>query len=500
MEFSVKSGQGEKQKTHLLIVPIYEPRRLSPTVEKINVASNNFISNLVRKGDLDGKYGQMLLFQNIEGIPAERLLLVGCGREGEMQESQFRDLIFKMIATINDTNSLEAIFCINELHVKNKDNSWKIRQIIQWLHTAFYRFDDFKSKKEPIRKILRRVIFIVPTKRDQTVAERAVNEGVAIAQGIELTKNLANVPPNVCTPSYLADKAKKFAKGHAKVSVAVLEEKDMAALGMGSLLSVTQGSNFPAKLITLEYRGARKDVKPIVFVGKGITFDTGGNSIKIPPYMIGMKYDMCGAATVFGVLEAAIQLELPLNIIGVIPSCENMPGPNATRPEDIVTSMSGLTIEILNTDAEGRLILADALTYCERFHPEAVIDIATLTGACQLALGPYASGLMSNNDQLAHDLSQAGFDSTDKVWQLPLWDEYHDALKSDFADIANVPVADIGARTIVAGCFLSKFAQKFPWAHLDVANTATLHGSKRGATGRPVALLVQYLLNRCKAS
>ena len=329
------------------------------------------------------------------------------------------------------------------------------------------------------------------------MAEKGCQQGIAIAEGIKLTKDLANVPANVCNPTYLATQAKQFAKMHGKdkVSCAVLEEKDLKALGMGLLLSVTAGSNTPAKLITLEYRGAKKNVKPIVLVGKGITFDTGGNSIKVPPFMIGMKYDMCGAATVFGVMQAAISLELPVNLIGVIPTCENMPGPNATRPEDIVTSMSGITVEILNTDAEGRLILADALTYAERYQPTAVINIATLTGACNLALGPYASGLMSNNEPLAQALLKAGQQVGDRAWQLPLWPEYHDALKSEFADVANVPFSDIGGRTIVAGCFLSKFTEKYPWAHLDVANTATTGGSKRGATGRPVALLTQYLLD-----
>lgn len=496
MEFHVKSGQPEKQRTSCLIIPIFESRKLGPTAEKIDSLSEGFLTNLARRGDLEGNVGQTLLLMQLSGSSAERLLLAGCGPK-ELNEQSFQELITKILSTLNDSGALEGIFCLGEIPVKNRDIDWKIRQTIQILHQTQYRFEDFKSKKTTIKRSLRRLIFMVASRKEMVAAENAVREGIAITHGMELAKNLANTPPNICTPVYLADKAKKFAKTHPKMSAAILEEKDMAALGMGSLLSVTQGSNLAAKLITMEYRGGKKDLKPIVFVGKGITFDTGGNTIKVPPNMIGMKYDMCGAATVFGVLAAVAELELPLNIVGVIPSCENMPGPSATRPEDIVTSMSGLTIEILNTDAEGRLILADALTYCERFHPEVVIDIATLTGACLLALGPYASGLMSNNDPLAQSLVQAGFQSSDKVWQLPLWDEYHEALKSEFADISNVPIADIGARTIVAGCFLAKFAQKFPWAHLDVANTATISaGNKRGATGRPIPLLVQYLLNR----
>ncbi len=497
MEFLVKIQSPEKQRTDCLVLPLHQSQRLSASLEKLNDAAKGYFTLLKKRGDLVGTCGQLLLLPHIEGVNAQRVLLLGCGKTPELTEVEFKDLIGKMIFTVAETPSQDLTINISEIVVKDKDIYWKIRYIILAFHAFFYRFDDFKSKKEVVVRSLRKICFNVLSKKESTLAQRAVEHGVAISKGIEVTKNLANVPANICTPSFLADKAKKFAKSHPKISTAVLEEKDMQALNMGLLLSVTQGSNSSAKLITMEYRGARKDVKPIVLVGKGITFDTGGNSIKVPPNMIGMKYDMCGGATVFGVLEAISLLELPLNVIGVIPSCENMPGPSATRPEDIVTSMSGLTVEILNTDAEGRLILADALTYCERFHPSAVIDIATLTGACALALGPYASGLMSNHQPLAQDLIDAADQSGDKVWQLPLWDEYADALKSEFADISNIPITPIGAGTVVAGCFLAKFTQKYHWAHLDVANTATVSGSKRGATGRPVSLLVQYLINRC---
>ncbi len=497
MEFSVKNQPLEKLKTDCLVLAQAQSKDLSPTLAKLDIASKGYFSLLKKRGDLTGTCGQLLLLPHVEGISAQRILLLGVGKEGSLSEAQFKDLIQKMIFTLAETPAQDLTISLSELPVKEQDNAWKIRHIILALSTFFYRFQDFKSKKEVVIKNLRKVSFNVFLKKEVNSAQIAVDQGVAISRGIEVTKNLANIPPNVCTPSFLADKAKKFAKSHSKISTAILDEKEMQALNMGLLLSVTQGSNSSAKLITMEYRGARKEVKPIVLVGKGITFDTGGNSIKVPPNMIGMKYDMSGGATVFGVLEAISLLELPLNVIGVIPSCENMPGPSATRPEDIVTSMSGLTVEILNTDAEGRLILADALTYCERFHPSTVIDIATLTGACVLALGPYASGLMSNHQPLANSLIEAGLQSGDKVWQLPLWDEYHDALKSEFADISNVPTVDIGARTVVAGCFLSKFTKKYEWAHLDVANTATIGGQKRGSTGRPVSLLVQYLINRC---
>ncbi|MBS0290725.1 MAG: leucyl aminopeptidase [Proteobacteria bacterium] len=500
MEFNVKSGQLEKQRTGCLVIPVYESKHLSAQAHKINEATQGYIAQLQRRGDLTGKQGHWLLINHIDGIAAERILLLGCGKEGEIKEYQFRELMLKMMLALNETAAQDALLCITEIPVKERDHCWKIRQAIQAYHFATYRFDEFKSKAEPQRRHLQRILFHMGNRKEVTYGERAAQEGQAIVQGMEIAKNLANIPANICTPSFLADKAKKFAKQHPKLNCAILDEKQMQALNMGLLLSVTAGSQSDAKLITMEYRGAHKETKPIVLVGKGITFDTGGNSIKVPPHMIGMKYDMCGAATVFGVLSAALELALPLNIIGVIPSCENMPGPDATRPEDIVTSMSGQTVEILNTDAEGRLILADALTYCERFHPDIVIDIATLTGACSLALGPYPSGLMSNTQELADALYNAGMQSGDTVWQLPLWDEYHEALKSEFADFSNVPISSIGAGTIVAGCFLAKFTQKYQWAHLDVANTATYSsGPKRGATGRPVPLLVQYLINRCQA-
>lgn len=498
MEYLVKSGDIQKQRVGCIITGVSAPRRLSPLSEKIDHLSGGFLKKVVGRGDCDGKLYQWLLLHHIPNLLQERVLLLGLGNHNStLSEKDFGEIITRMILTLNETGTKDIALFLNDFQVKDRDLNWKIRQTIQILDTALYRFDSLKSQKEPLKCPLQRIIFMVPSVRDVKPAERAVEEGIAIAQGVNTTKNLANLPANICTPTYIADTAKKFAKKHSKVSTAILEEKEMAALGMGLLLSVTQGSKTPAKLISIEYQGTSKKTKPIVLVGKGITFDTGGNSIKSAMGMIGMKYDMCGAATVLGVLEAAVQLDLPLNIIGVIPTCENMPGAAATRPEDIVTSLSGLTVEILNTDAEGRLILADALTYCERFHPEVVIDIATLTGACSVALGPYASGLMSNYQPLADALLKASNQSSDRAWQLPLWDEYHDALKSEFADISNIPIADIGGKTIIAGCFLAKFANKFHWAHLDIANTAQFIGSKRSASGRPVPLLVQYLLNRC---
>jgi len=317
---------------------------------------------------------------------------------------------------------------------------------------------------------------------------------MATSAGIHLAKDLGNLPGNICTPTYLATQAQKLAKQHSKIKTSVLEESDMKKLGMGSLLSVSIGSRQPAKLITMEYMAGDKKQAPIVFVGKGVTFDSGGISLKPGGGMDEMKYDMCGAASVIGVMNAIAEMQLAINVVGIVPTVENMPDGLASRPGDIVTSMSGQTIEILNTDAEGRLILCDALTYAEKFNPDVVIDIATLTGACIVALGAHPAGLLSNHNPLANDLLSAGQTSGDRCWQLPLWDDYQDQLKSNFADMANI--GGKGAGTITAACFLSRFTKKYHWAHLDVDGVAWKSGAHKGATGRPVGLLAQYVLDR----
>jgi leucyl aminopeptidase len=345
---------------------------------------------------------------------------------------------------------------------------------------------------------LRRMIFTVPNRRELHAGERAIMQGQAIANGVQYTKNLANLPPNVCTPVYLAKEAEKLPEKFSSISVGVLDENEIKALKMGALLAVAQGSINPPRLITVEYRGRKDKQKPVVLVGKGITFDTGGNSIKPAVNMIGMKYDMCGGAAVLGAIHVAAELELPLNIVGVVPAAENMPGALATRPEDVITTLAGSTVEILNTDAEGRLILADALTYSERFDPDVVIDVATLTGATVVALGRFASALYSNYNPLAHDLIAAGQISGDRCWQMPLWEEYQEAIASHCADITNAPTSPDGSANIAA-IFLSRFTKEYHWAHLDVAGTASTRSlsKDRGATGRPVPLLSQYLIDRC---
>jgi leucyl aminopeptidase len=358
-----------------------------------------------------------------------------------------------------------------------------------------YQFTQTKSNNNS-KASLKKLVLNIANKKDLRKAQSAVKIGNGIASGVDLARDLGNLPGNICTPTYLASTASKQAKAAKNMSVKVLNQKDMEKLKMGSFLSVAKGSRQPPKFIIMNHQGGKKDDKPIVLVGKGITFDSGGISIKPSAAMDEMKFDMCGAASVLGTMKTVSELQLPLNVIGVVPSCENLPDGQANKPGDVVTSMSGQTIEVLNTDAEGRLILCDALTYSERFKPKAVIDVATLTGACVVALGKHAAGLLGNDDTLIDKIIQSGIRAGDRCWSMPLWDEYQDQLKSNFADIANIGGRDAG--TITAACFLSRFSKKFKWAHLDIAGVAWESGAKKGATGRPVPLLTQFLLDQVK--
>jgi len=496
MDFSIKSGSPEKQRTACVIVGIFSTRRLSNPAKTIDIASKQHLSTLIRRGDMDGDKGQHLLLHNVPGVMADRVLLIGCGKEREIDDRNYRAIIENSVNALNKTGALEGINYLSELNIKGRDGSWKIKQAVEIAEHTLYKFNELKSKNKQLRRPLRKITFTVPTRRELTKCEPAIKYACAIAKGIKLTRDLGNYPSNICTPNYLADQAIKLAKNRTSLTVNVLEESDMEKLGMGSLLSVSQGSSEPAKLITLEYRAGKKSQKPVVIIGKGVTFDTGGISIKPSQAMDEMKYDMCGAASVMGTMAAVTELKLPINVVGIIPATENMPSGDATNPGDIFTSMSGQTVEVLNTDAEGRLILCDAITYSKKYNPEVVIDIATLTGACVIALGKHATGLLSNHNPLARELINAGEESGDRVWQLPLWDEYQQQLNSPFADIANIGGREAG--TITAACFLSRFAEKLQWAHLDIAGTAWLSGSKKGATGRPVSLLMQYILNKIK--
>ena len=496
MEFSIKNTSPETTKTACIIVPVFESNKISTSTKLLDTAADSAISKIIRKGDIKGKVGQTLLLHYIPGIKAERVLLVGCGDSLDMSENDYRKSCAAAIAALTAIGVKEAVCCLQEVNVQSNDLPWKIAQATRLFAASEDRRDQMKSEKGDDLPELK-LSWYSSDKTNNKDIQKAINLGSALAKGMRLTKELGDLPGNICTPTYLANQAKALQKEYPSIKTTIMEEKQMEQLGMGALLSVSRGSRQPAKLITMEYKGGRRGAKPVVLVGKGLTFDSGGVSIKPSQAMDEMKYDMCGAGTVFGVIKAIAELKLPINVTGVIPSSENMPDGDANKPGDIVTSMSGLTIEVLNTDAEGRLILCDALTYCEKYKPEIVIDMATLTGACIVALGNHTSGLLANNQELADDLLAAGEIAGDKCWQLPMGEEYQEQLKSNFADLANI--GGPGAGTITAACFLSRFTEDYTWAHLDIAGTAWKSGgADKGASGRPVPLVVQYLINRSK--
>lgn len=493
IEFSIKSGAPEKQRTACVVVGVFENRKLSAPAIDIDRASDGYLSDILRGGDMDGRAGSTLLLHKVPNILCDRVLLIGLGKERDFHEKAYRSAIGCAIQTLRDTGSMEATVTLSELPVKKRDVSWNIEQAVIAAHETLYRFDVLKSKSNDPRRPLKRVTFAVSRRGELKFGDIGLARGLAIARGISLAKNLGNTPSNICTPDFLAAEARKLAKAY-RFGCEILDAVACEKLGMGSFLSVGKGSDKPPRFIVLKHDGGTKGDKPVVLVGKAITFDAGGISLKPAADMDEMNYDMSGGGAVLGAFRAIGELGLPLNVIGVVPSCENMPDAAANKPGDIVTSMSGQTIEILNTDAEGRLILCDALTYAERFEPDAVIDLATLTGACVIALGSHPSALFSNHDPLAREIEHAADDAWDRVWRMPLWDDYQEQLKSSLADMANIGGRPGGS--ITAACFLSRFAKKYHWAHLDIAGTAYKGGRDKGSTGRPVSLLVHFLINR----
>ena len=493
MHMTLRSTAVEKQNAALLF-GLFEDAELSPSLQALDKSLKGYVKKLIKQGLIKATLGSVfpIIHPDLEKSP---ILLVGCGNKAKWNAKKCRDATIASFKHIGAMGVNKVICYLTELPIEKHSLAFLVRQITEAIHTSHYRFDEFKSKKEPTSN-LKDVILHSPDAKQQKAAELALQQGIAISEGVAYTKDLGNMPSNVCTPTYLRDAAKKLAKQYKSISLTVLDKKQMEKLGMGAILGVTKGSAEEPYFLALEYTGAGKKEAPVALVGKGITFDTGGNSLKPADSMVGMKYDMCGAATVLGTLKAAAELALPINVVGIIAAVENMPGGNAYKPEDILTSMSGQTIEVISTDAAGRLILADALTYCERYKPDVVIDIATLTGAVVIALGHHATGLLANDDALAADLIKASNESHDRAWQLPLWDDYQEQIKSPFADMANTGGRSAG--TITAACFLARFAEKFRWAHLDVAGTAAIMSgtAERRATGRPVPMLVQYLINR----
>ena len=492
MDYSIESASLDKLQSDCLLVGLYENQQLSPSAAILDIQLEGLLGKLIARGDIKGKVAETLLINHIPGSQIERIVLVGFGERGKLTRKQCRKALAAAVKTVKDSKVKRANCALLDIEVEHGDVVWLARQVVEVFNDGLYQYCATKKCDD---KISLQQLSIVANDAQQAQAEIGLQQGVAIAKGMELAKQLADLPGNICTPTYLAEQALSLAGEHEKLTCEILEEHDMEALGMGALLGVSRGSRQPAKLICLNYQGGSG--KPVALVGKGLTFDAGGISLKPGLGMDEMKYDMCGGASVLGILRAAISLNLKLNIVGLIPASENLPDGNANKPGDILTSMAGKTIEVLNTDAEGRLILCDTLTYAKKFDPEVVIDMATLTGACIVALGRVPSGLFGNDDKLCNDLLSASETACDPVWRMPIWEEYSEQLKSNFADLANIGGPDGGS--ITAAVFLSKFAEDFRWAHIDIAGTAWRTGANKGATGRPVALLSQYLINRAEA-
>ena len=492
MKFTIKAASLQNLSTACLVLGVYTNQNLPELTAQADKLIRKKISKLIDSGDLSGALGQTVLLHAPEGLRAKRVLLVGLGKKSDFDQKKFGRAVGAVAMALKKYALSDAADTLVNLDIKGTGMDTLGHLLARTLANSTYQYSQTKSKKgkpSPLKQI---DVFLAD-KSKRNVLKKGLDVGTAVSTGMSVARELGNLPANICTPSYLGEQAIALGKRHKELKTKVLTEAQMKRLGMGSLLSVGHGSDEESRLIIMEYKGTSSNTKPNIIVGKGITFDTGGISLKPGAGMDEMKFDMCGAASVMGAMTALCELKPKINVIGVIASAENMPSGRPTKPGDIVTSLSGKTIEVLNTDAEGRLVLCDALTYVERYKPKSVIDIATLTGACIVALGSVNSGLMSNNDELADKLRQHSVAVNDPVWRLPLDEEYQKQLDSNFADIANIGGPKAG--TITAGCFLSRFTEKYPWAHIDIAGTAWLQGKDKGATGRPVPLLVDYLLN-----
>ena len=485
LEFDLDPTAPDQAIVDCVVVGCFSDVGLSPAGGILDGACNGRLAALLARGDLPRKAGESRMLHDLHGIATPRVLVTGLGERAKFDVGGYLKAIEAATKALHPGPARSALVTLNELEVPGRNRAWATRQAVIAADRAAYRYSRSPANGNasgPTRITLR------DGERD------ALAQGIAIAAGVELAREFGNLPPNICNPAYLADQARALADTHPGVDCEVLEHEDMERLGMGALLAVARGSANPPKLVVLRWTGADDD-KPYALVGKGITFDSGGINLKVQGGIEEMKFDMCGAATVIGAFAAVARLRLPINLVAVVAAVENMADGNAYRPSDVLTTMSGKTVEVLNTDAEGRLILCDALTYSRRYEPRAIIDVATLTGACVVALGKHASGLMSRHDDLAGELLAAGVTAHDRAWRLPIWDDYQSLLESAFADMANIGGKWAGA--ITAGCFLSRFAEGQRWAHLDIAGSAWDEGRKGMATGRPVGLLVQWLLDRC---
>jgi len=486
MQYQISSNSAADVQASCIVVTLDQSGKLSEAAKIIDQASGGFIQARVDARDIDGKLAQTLLLPAVDGIKARRVLLVGTGKDDVKASSALK--ILQAVAAATSKMDGDIVLALSKLATDELPESWWAEQAAIAFGNALYKFTETKGKQDEEETTLKpeTLVWLGDDVTD------AFNRGDAVATGVNFAKELGNMPPNICTPSYLAVQAQALAEDPA-LEVTVLDEEELEKMGAGAFVSVAKGSSEPGKMIIMKYMGAGEGKPAHMILGKGITFDTGGISLKPGLKMDEMKYDMCGAASVLGTMKTLLQLKPAINVIGMVTSAENMPAGHASKPGDVVTSLSGKTIEILNTDAEGRLVLCDALTYgIDNFKPASVIDIATLTGACMAALGEVNSGMFTQDEALAGELQNAAKYSCDKIWRLPLEEEYQELLDSNFADIANIGGPLAGATT--AACFLSRFTEGTPWAHLDIAGTAWVGGAKKGATGRPVPLLVNYLL------
>jgi leucyl aminopeptidase len=498
VEFSIRAAAPQSAKSGCLVLGVYQSEgAAAPVLTRAAAAADRAargrLTAVLARGDLSARAGTTLLLHGVAGIAAERVLLVGLGEQKGLGESAYRSAVRGMAVALRELGAREAAVYLADLKVAKRAPAWNLRQAVLGLRDAFYRFDQLKTQKKSPAPRLARVTLALSGGAVTAAMRDVVREASATADGVDLARTLGNLPPNICTPAYLADEARKLAR-QFRLRLEVLERRDMERLGMGALLSVTRGSHQPPKMIVMRYAGGQKSQAPLALVGKGITFDTGGISLKPAGEMDEMKFDMSGAGSVFGALRALAGMKAPVNVVGIVPTCENMPGGAASRPGDVVKTMSGQTVEILNTDAEGRLVLCDALTYAERLKPDAVVDIATLTGACVIALGHVAAGMYANDDKLGETLRAAGDEAWDRVWPMPLWEDYQEQLRSNFADMANIGGRPAGS--VTAACYLARFTKKLRWAHLDIAGVAYKSGREKGSTGRPVPLLVRFALAR----
>ena len=493
MKYFTTTSKASRRAVDCVIVGVYNRGKLGVSAADIDTASKGHISGLIKSGDISGKAGRVAVLNGVSGVKAGRVVVVGLGKSGGLDAGSFRKAVAAATRAISHTQVKQILNCLTLEPVDGSSPYYLARHTVESVSDVLYRFNQMKSGRKKAAMPLSTIGLAIAKRADAAKATRGAEHGGGIAAGVTLAKDLGNLPANVCTPSYLARAAKKLASGNGKLTTRILSEAEMKKLGMGSLLSVTAGAVEPAKLIVMQYKGAGSD-KPVVLVGKGVTFDTGGISLKPGAGMDEMKFDMCGAASVIGTMAAITKMKLPINVNVVVPAVVNMPAGNATNPGDIVKSMSGQTIEVLNTDAEGRLILCDALTYSKRFKPAAIIDVATLTGACVVALGSHRCAIYSNNDDLREEIFASGNSSEDIGWPMPMGEQYAAQLKSNFADMANI--GGPGGGSVTAACFLGKFTDGMNWAHLDIAGVAWKSGTQKGATGRPVPMLSEFLLSR----